>query len=166
MNATIPLALLVLDDDSVTLRPRWFVAAFVGPFQVPLSEIATAYRLRGWLLTSGIGLTTTDEQTAYFWTWQGHDEVLQALAVRGVTIDPTPQPAAAVWRLRSSRPTVTQPATPRPWLVRMLPISLVAATVVAVVWETMPAPLWWRIWIGIVWAIGAIVTFRVWRNSR
>ena len=36
MNATIPLASLVIDEDAVTLAPRWFAAAMVGPFRAPL----------------------------------------------------------------------------------------------------------------------------------
>ena len=43
---------------------------------------------------------------------------------------------------------------------------MVAGTVLAVIFETSPAPVWWRAWIAVVWAIGLITTFLTWKNAR
>ena len=166
MNATVPLAELTIDGEWVTLRPRWFAALMIQPFRVPLAAIEVAYPVRSRVLARGIGLTTSDEQTAYFWTWSDQDEVLRTLAGRGVTIDPSARRPTAVWTFRSSRPTLTQTASMRPWLVRILPLMMVAGTVAAVIYETLPAPVWWRAWVGVVWLIGMITTFRLWRSAR
>jgi hypothetical protein len=165
-NATVPLAELTIDDEWVTLRPRWFAALMVGPFRVPLAAVVGAYPLRGRALASGIGLTTSDEQTAYFWTWRDQAEVLRSLADRGVAVDPSPRRPTAVWRLRSAPRTLTQVASIRPGLVRIMPFTMGAGTVVAVILETVPAPVWWRAWVAVIWVIGLITTFRTWRNAR
>jgi hypothetical protein len=166
MNATIPLASLVIDEDAVTLAPRWFAAAMVGPFRVPLREVLVAYRLRSSVLTSGIGIDTRDGQTAYFWTLTAQEEVLATLARSGVCVDPLPRPRAAQRRTRSSPPATVPGAPLRPWLVRALPLGMVAATILMIVFELRSAPLVWHIWIAFVWVVGLMTSLRMWRSSR
>jgi hypothetical protein len=100
VNATIPLASLSVDQQTLTLAPRWFARVFIRPLVVPLGEVEVAYRLRGQFMTSGVGFDTHDGRTVYFWTRSAQDEVLRALTRLGVTIDSTPRRATAQWRLR------------------------------------------------------------------
>src|SRR5579872_1495099 len=53
LNATIPLVVLTIDD-TLRLHVRWFVAMF-SDFEVPIREIATAFRLSGRFMTRGVG---------------------------------------------------------------------------------------------------------------
>jgi hypothetical protein len=43
---------------------------------------------------------------------------------------------------------------------------MIAATIVMIVFETLSAPLLWHVWIAIVWIVGLITSFRLWRGSR
>jgi hypothetical protein len=166
LSASFPLAELVIDDGWVTLQPRWFVAALIGPFRVPVRGIVAAYPLRKRLGGGGVGLTTSDDQTAYFWALGAHDQVLHALACRGVTIDPSARSTTAIWRLRSPAATVTQPAALRPWIVRLLPIGVAAATISMIRAETQPGPLLWRAWIAVTWLIAIVTAVPLWRAGR
>jgi hypothetical protein len=67
-------------------------------FRVRLDQVRSAFRLRGRVMTSGVGFTMTDGHTGYFWTWSRAEEVLAAFRARGVTIDPQPRGARALWR--------------------------------------------------------------------
>ena len=103
-------------------------------------------------MTSGVGFTMTDGHTGYFWTWSRAEEVLAAFRARGVTIDPQPRGARALWRaLRTSTTVATESSRSRaraalPWLA---PVGAVAATVIMIVFVTNPdlplAPPWCRI---------------------
>lgn len=54
----------------------------------------------------------------------------------------------------------------RRWVVRTLPLQMVAGTIVVIVLETMSAPLFWHVWMAIVW-IGELATsFRLWKGGR
>jgi hypothetical protein len=166
MNATIPLALLIVDDDWLTLQPRWFATLITGPFRTPLSAVVAAYPVHGRLAGGGIGLTTTDEQTAYFWTRHAGDEILRTLAARGIAIDPVARRPVVFRQVRSPRPSITQVAELRPWLVRILPLGMLAGTVVAIILAASSTSLLWRAWVAVVWVISLTTTFRLWRGSR
>jgi len=49
INATVSLAELTIDEDSLAFRPRLFARLMTGPFQVPLAAIEAANPVRGWL---------------------------------------------------------------------------------------------------------------------
>jgi len=101
MNATVPLAELAIDEVSLTLRPRLFARLVTGPFQVPLVAIEVAYPVGGRLASTGVGVSTVEGQTAYFWTRRDVDAVLSVLAGRGVRVDPQVRRPGAVWKVTS-----------------------------------------------------------------
>jgi len=105
-NATMPLAVLTVGPDKVSLhlhginravstsnlRSSWWRRHLPG-ILVDASEIMVAYRLKGELLTSGVGLELSDGRVVYFWTLRDQDRVLIALGRSGITIDSVPRPA-------------------------------------------------------------------------
>ena len=164
MNATVPLAELVIDEESLTFRPRLFARLLTGPFRVPLAAIEAAYPVGGPLTSTGVGVSTVDGQTAYFWTRRHVDAVLNVLAGRGVRVERQSRRATASWKLTS----VSQGgAAMNPWLRRFTPIGMLGATVLLVVFETRPhAPLLWHIWVGIVYAVSMVTAILQWWGSR
>jgi hypothetical protein len=166
LNAAIPLVELVLDREELRLSPRWFAAWFYTEFRVQLGEITSAFPLRG-RMTSGIGFTMTDGQTGYFWTWSQADEVLAALRARGITIDPQPRRARAIWRALPTSTLVATTPAPHRAFVWLLPVGAVAATVIMIVFVTNPdLPLWFRWFMAATWAAGLISAFFAWRAAR
>jgi hypothetical protein len=149
VNATIPLAELVLDREELRLCPRWFAAWLFTEFRVRLDQVRSAFRLRGRVMTSGVGFTMTDGHTGYFWTWSRAEEVLAAFRARGVTIDPQPRGARALWRALRTSTTVATAPVPHRALAWLAPVGAVAATVIMIVFVTNPdlplAPPWCRI---------------------
>jgi hypothetical protein len=164
MNATVPLAELAIDEESLTFRPRLFARLMTGPFQVPLAAIEAAYPVGSRLASTGVGVSTSDGQTAYFWTRRDVDAVLSALAGRGVRVDPQLRRPTANWKLTS----VGQGgAVMNPWLRRFTPIGMIAATILLIVFETqLNAPLWWRVWVGFVYVASMVLVIRQWWGSR
>ena len=102
----MPLAVLTVGPDKVSLhlhginravstsnlRSSWWRRLLPG-ILVDASEIMVAYRLKGELLTSGVGLELSDGRVVYFWTLRDQDRVLIALGRSGITIDSVPRPA-------------------------------------------------------------------------
>jgi hypothetical protein len=167
LDATIPLVELVLDREELRLRPRWFAAWFHTEFRVQLVQITSAFRVRGRVMTSGVGFTMTDGQTGYFWTWSHTDEVLAALRARGVTIDPQPRTAGAIWRALPTSTMVATTPVPHRAFAWLLPVGAVAATVIMIVLVTDPdLPLWFRWFMAGAWASGLLSSFFVWRAAR
>ena len=98
LNASMPLAELVIETDAIILRPRWITAWVIDDFVIPVGQVAVAFPLaRGWF-ARGIGISMTDSRVAYFWT-KRQDDVLAALRARGVTIDPLAR-RTLLWRRR------------------------------------------------------------------
>jgi hypothetical protein len=96
LNASMPLAELVLETDAIILRPRWISAWVIDDFAIPVSDVAVAYPLSRRWFARGIGIAMTDARVAYFWT-NRQDEVLTALRARGLTVDLVPR-RASLWR--------------------------------------------------------------------
>ena len=164
MNATVPLAELTIDEESLTFRPRLFARLMTGPFHVPLAAIKAAYPVRGMLGSSGVGVSTVEGQTAYFWTRRDIDAVLSVLADRGVHVDPQLRRAIASWKLTSAG---QGGAAMNPWLRRFSPIGMIGGTVLLVVFETRPqAPLLWQIGVGFVYAVSMVTAILQWWGSR
>jgi len=97
-SATIPLARLTLSHGCCAIRPR-VARKLLAEFIVPVDQVSAAFPLRGRVLTAGIGLTTSDGATAYFWTWHG-SKVLDALRASGVSVESVRRRATKVWRFR------------------------------------------------------------------
>jgi hypothetical protein len=99
VNASRPLAELTVEDDAITLRPRWFARWVIRDVVIPSDQITTAFPLRGRAMARGIGFAISGGQVVYFWTPQSPD-VLAALHKAGVAVDPVPRTASAVWSWR------------------------------------------------------------------
>jgi hypothetical protein len=165
-NGTVPLGVLTVEDGRLCLRPRSFAAWMLTDFSVPLDAIAAAFPLRPGLMRFGVGFEMTDGQVAYFWTRHGED-VLRAMALQGVRVDPEPRPASAVWRLRSPRgTTVARPAGVPPVLVRLYPVTAVLSLVILVVLFTTSDTALFRVLLVVVWLIGFYTTTLTWLRSR
>ena len=87
LNATVPLALLTVGETTLRIQPRLFGRVTFSDFEVRLDQITAAFRLRGTLMTSGVGFELSDGQIAYFWTRRDQDRLLLALHQRDVPID-------------------------------------------------------------------------------
>lgn len=94
-SATMPLARLTVSDGHVSIRPR-VGSSLLASFEVPIDQVTAAFPLRGRILTAGIGLTTRNEATAYFWTWRG-PLVLDALRAQGVNVETARRRPAKMW---------------------------------------------------------------------
>ena len=97
LNATVPLAVLTIGEDTLRMHPRWFAGAMFSDFEVPLNEISAAFLLSGTFMTSGVGFQISDGQLAYFWMLGEKSRILAVLQQRGVLIDPVPR--RANWRI-------------------------------------------------------------------
>jgi hypothetical protein len=167
-NASVPLAVLTVEEGRLYLRPRAFGAWMITDFSVALGDITAAFPLRPGLLRFGVGFEMTDREVAYFWTWRG-DEVLRALAWLGVHVDPVPHRASAVWRLRTPRGrTVTQPTAYSPALVALYPFTTALSVIVLVVLlATNPADVpWFPLLLVPIWLAGFMATTTLWWRSR
>jgi hypothetical protein len=143
-NATVPLAELAIDEQTLTLRARWSLARQMVPdFDVKLDEIAAAFRLKGSLMATGVGIRLREGLIAYFWTYSKQDAVLAALSERGVQIE-EPQGARAVWTLRDAESRPVLPTMPT-LLQTLAPVLALLGTALAVVLfivaESWPARL-------------------------
>jgi hypothetical protein len=163
---------MVVDIEAVTLRTRWLAILTTGTFRTPLSALAVAYPIRNRVGRRGVGLTTTDGQTAYFWAGYLQEEILRTLAAGGVTVDPVRRRHALFRPQGSPGPSVTQVVELRPWLARTLPLFMILLTV-ATVLELGSSPASPRlvayataVWGIAVWGIVEIAMFRLWRGSR
>ena len=96
-----PLARLSLENDHLTLRLRIFDKRMAADVVVPWGEVASAYRLKGHVLTPGVGFEIADGRTCYFWTWLHKARLLDALREHGVPVEAGARGARAVWRWRS-----------------------------------------------------------------
>jgi hypothetical protein len=70
LNATMPLARLQVSDQGIWLGTT--AIAFpsgLGSVQCDKDEVVEVFKSRG-LLTRGVGITTTDGKTHYFWSWR------------------------------------------------------------------------------------------------
>ncbi len=64
LNATVPMVRLTIDGDTLRMHPRFLTAAMFSDFEVSLSEIVAAFRLRGTFMTSGVGFELSDGTTS------------------------------------------------------------------------------------------------------
>ena len=101
LNATWPLATLTIDEHTVTLEPSVLRRLVRARVSVAPTAIKVAYKLKGRMMTPGVGLDLTEGRTLYFWTWANKDGVLDALRRQGVAIDPAVRRASAIWPSRS-----------------------------------------------------------------
>jgi hypothetical protein len=89
MNATAPLAVLVLDGTQLCLqlRPAWLVRLFGGTAQylVGISDGVEVFPTRGMFGTAGISLQPPSGVRRYFWT-KRREEVLAAAASAGFSV--------------------------------------------------------------------------------
>jgi hypothetical protein len=92
MNATWPLAVLTARGQDLVLRLRPAVLArrfgVNEPFAWPISNVITAYPVRGPLvaLNRGLAIESTTTPLAYFWSTRPA-AILADLAARGVPVD-------------------------------------------------------------------------------
>lgn len=85
MNATMPLAVLDVSANNLTLRVRpAAVGAAFGMKAITATplEVEEVFPVKGRMGASGVGILVRGEPVAYFWTRQGH-EVLLTLANLG-----------------------------------------------------------------------------------
>jgi hypothetical protein len=163
-NATVPLAELLIDDQALTLRARSFLGGF-SPFIARLDQIDAAYRLRGVVMTAGVGIRLRNGVVAYFWTWTQMDAVLAALADRGITIEPGAHRARGLWSLRGTEGDVIVPTLPTV-LQTLAPVLALVGTAAAIVLTVLAGSLGFRVVIGLVWALSMVSTFGLWREGR
>jgi hypothetical protein len=165
MNATIPLAELVIDDQAIRLRPRQVVAWMLTEFRVELDQVASAYPLRGQAMTAGVGFTLRDGTAAYFWTYSKRDAVLRELSSRGITVDQHPRAASQIWSIRRRKTTATLPTFSRP--IQLVAPILVALSLLVVVVQLATADSWWfRLWLIVVWTVCVVTTAPMWWRGR
>lgn len=167
MNATMPLAEMLVGRDQLVLRPRAFARLVLTDFVVPLGQLASAARLRGQLMTSGVALRLRDGNEAYFWTLSQQDAVLEALRARGVSVEAEKRSATAALRpWRQQRTSSSESWGVQPALVRLMPVSLLLGLFLSVFFLTRPdnGPERWV--LGPVWAAALLFTGRQWWRSR
>lgn len=161
-NATWPLATLVITDEGIRLRPRTFARVFSGDYDVPLSEIAVAFPLRGLFMTSGVGFELADGAVAYFWTWSDQRAILDELWRKGVQIDGTPRRASKVWfGGRSSGSNNAK--MPRPLQIAT-PFLLLASVALMIVFASSGTVFGW--FVAVIGLVGAAQLLLSWRRSR
>lgn len=165
VNASRPLAELTVGDDAMTLRPRWFARWVLRDVVIPLDQVTAVFPLRGRWMTRGIGVAMSWGQVAYFWTTQS-DEVLAALHTAGVTVDPVPRPASAVW---SWREVPTGPGDslrlPRLLIVVWPVLALLSLGLLLVV-ITHTELGWFRWIVALFWLVGLGIGAITWLRAR
>jgi hypothetical protein len=184
-NASVPLAELTIDTQQVVLQARWFAAMFTQPLTVPLPQITVAFPVRGWLSSSGVGLSFGDGE-AYFWTLAQREQVLHELGRRGVPIDPSVHKVTLFGNRRPTPPG--QPAQPPPdhvppsvpgrgvgavpgaqlrgWLAWWIPIGGLLSVPVLFWLLHSPGPRLWHAWIVGIWIVGLVTNLRLWKRAR
>lgn len=137
----------------------------LSDFTVRLDLVQAAFKVRGRLGSSGVGLRLRDGSMAYFWTSSEQDEVLAALISRGVVVDPGTMPARTGWTLK--RATAGSPvAGLSPMLQRLAPL-LVGLSVAVLIAFWQAAEEWWlRAALLLLWALSAGTTLALWWFSR
>jgi hypothetical protein len=165
INASRPLAELTVGGDAMTLRPRWFARWILRDVVIPLDQVTAVFPLRGHWMTGGVGVAMSGGQVAYFWTSQS-DEVLAALHTAGVTDDPFPRPASAVWSWRLP-PTGTADGLwlPRVLIVVWLVLALVSLGLLLVV-ITHTELGWFRWIVALFWLVGLGTGAITWLRAR
>lgn len=173
LNATIPLARLTISADSLRMHQRFFISAMFSDFHVRLRDVAAAFRLRGTLMTSGVGFELSNGQLAYFWTLWGMGRILSALQQRGVPIEGEPHRARGVvagqfgilwnWgRFNSPSSVANVPAYSKS-MSRFLPLLLALDVAAVVIFASTGTPFGWlAAAIGIVWAVRSVLGW--WRR--
>jgi len=164
-NATIPLARLVIDGTSVSLRPRGIGRGLMTDFIVDLSEIEAAFKLSGLVMTSGVGLRLRSGVNAYFWTFSQQDAVLAALAAKGVHIEQGSHPATGLWSLRTPDSGAILPRFPA-LLQALTPMLALISTAILIVVFVVAQHWWMRAFVVLVWAFSMVTTLGMWRRGR
>jgi uncharacterized protein DUF2510 len=172
LNATVPLALLTIGENTLRIRPRLFGRAMFSDFEVRLEEITAAFRLRGTFMTSGVGFELSDGLLAYFWTRRDQARLLSALQQRGVFIDPTPRRATGAltgqlgllsnWG-RSPPSVAKLPGFSRPMRV-LMPFFMLAGIAVIAIFASMGTPFGW--FVAALGAVGLAQSLVAWRRNR
>jgi hypothetical protein len=172
LNATLPLARLVIGESTMQLQPRWFARVMFSDFEVPLSEIVAAFRLNGTLFTSGVGFQLSDGQLAYFWTWGDQARVLAVVQQRGVPIDPEARRAAGalygrfglLWnRGRSTSSVAKFPGLSRP-IKDLMPLFMVGGIAVIAIFASLGSPFGW--FVAALGTVGVAQSFLHSRRNR
>lgn len=173
LNATVPLARLVIDEATLQLQSRWFGKLMFGDFEVPLNEITAAFPLKSSFMAAGVGFQLSDGEVAYFWTLSNQRRVLAVLQHRGVPVDPTPRPARGsfsgqlgmLWRTGGGSPSSVAkvPGFSRP-MNALFPLFAVVAVVVIVLFASTGHPFGW--FLAALGSVGLARAFLVWRRSR
>jgi hypothetical protein len=173
LNATVPLARLVIDETTLQLQSRWFGKLMFGDFEVPLNEITAAFPLKSSFMAAGVGFQLSDGEVAYFWTLSNQQRVLAVLQQRGVPVDPAPRPARGsfsgqlgmLWRTgRGSPSSVAKvPGISRP-MSALFPLFAVVAVVVIVLFASTGHPFGW--FLAALGTLGLARSFVIWRRSR
>ena len=99
VNASFPLAELILDRDSLQLRLRGPLNRFARAesIHVKPTDIAEVFPIRASFRFRGVGLRRLDGREYYFKTTRC-DEILQDLSVAGFQVSWVSQPARKIWR--------------------------------------------------------------------
>lgn len=173
LNATVPCAVLMIDEATVRIHPRLFVSAMFSDFEVPLGEITAAFRLRGTFMTAGVGFELSDGQLAYFWTLGDQEQILSVLRQRGIQIDPVPRRAQGalsgqfglLWKTggRSTPSVAKMPGYSQP-VKRLMPLFIVAGIAVIVIFASMGGPFGW--FVAALGVVGVVRSVVVWRRHR
>lgn len=164
-NATMPLAELVIDDRTLTLRPRFFANLMLTKFEVDLDQIDSAYPLTGTVMTPGIGLTLLGGANVYFWTRKNKSPILHELARRGVQVYAEPRRAHPMRMKGESAETATLPRMPEP--IRFFtPLLLIAGLAFWLVSLASAPSSQARIVVLVVGTIALGTTFMWWWRSR
>ena len=172
LNATLPLAPLVIGDSTLQLQPRWFGKLMFSDFEVPLNKITAAFPLTSSFMAAGVGFQLSDGQLAYFWTLSNQQRVLAVLQQHGVPIDPEPRPARGslsgqfgmLWRRGAgSTPSVAKvPGLSRP-MNALFPLFAVGGIVVIVLFASMGSPFGW--FVAALGTVGLVQSFVYWRRN-
>ncbi len=173
LNATLPLARLVIDESNLQLKPRLFGTMMFSGFEVPLNEIAVAFPLKSSFMAAGVGFQLSDGQLAYFWTLSNKQQVLAVLQQRGVPIDPEPRPARGslsgqfgmLWRRGggSTSSVAKVPGLSRP-MNALFPLFAVIGVAVIVFFATRGSAFGW--FVAALGTAGLAQSFVAWRRNR
>ena len=134
-------------------------------FIVDLSQIEAAFRLRGHLMTSGVGLRLRGGVNAYFWTFSQQDAVLAALGAHGVHIEQGRHSATGLWSLRTPDSGAILPRFPA-LLQALTPMLAVISTAIFIVLIVVAEYWWMRLVFAIVWGFSMITTLGIWNRGR
>lgn len=137
----------------------------MGDFVVRLDLVEAAFKVRGRLQSSGVGLRLRDGSIAYFWTSSEQDEVLAALATRGVGVELGTMPVPAEWTLKRAK-AGSPIAGLSPMLQRLAPVLVALSVVVLVVFWQAAEEWWMRLALLVLWAFSAVTTLGLWWFSR